>query len=136
MIYRLDVEARKLIPHEPPWVQVRPGAGPRYFAWHPNGRHAYVTNELYWTFSAFDYDETAGTLTESQSVSMLPQDFEGYNTCADLHVSPSAKFLYGSNRGHDSIVTFAIDRWTGRLTPTGHTVEVPQPVSLKAVAFH
>ena len=118
--YKLDVEAGKLIPHEPPWVQVRPGAGPRHFAWHPNGRHAYLTNELDSTFSAFDYDETTGTLAELQTVSMLPEDFEGSNTCADLHVSPSGNFLYGSNRGHDSIVAFAIDADTGRLGYVGH----------------
>jgi len=120
MVYRLDAEAGKLNPHDPPWFRARPGVGPRHFAWHPDGRHAYVTNELDSTFSAFDYDEATGTLTESQTVSMLPEDFDGDSTSADLHVSPSGRFLYGSNRGHDSIVAFAIDPDTGLLSYVGH----------------
>ncbi len=120
MVYRLDAEAGKLVPHDPPWVEVRSGVGPRHLVFHPNGRHAYVTNELESTFTAFDYDETTGTLIEAQTVSMLPEDFKDYNICADLHVSPSGRFLYGSNRGHDSIVTFAIDADSGRLSYVDH----------------
>jgi 6-phosphogluconolactonase len=120
MIYRLDVAEGKLIPSDKPWAQVRPGAGPRHFTFHPNGRYAYVINELNSTFTAFAYDETNGALTEIQTVSTLPDDFAGTSHCADVHVSPSGKFLYGSNRGHDSIVVFAIDGDTGRLTYVDH----------------
>ena len=120
MVYRLDAPAGKLTPHDPPAVQVKPGAGPRHFVWNTGGKHAYVTNELYSTFSKYDYNESTGTLTESQTVSMLPEGFEGDNTCADLHVHPSGKFLYGSNRGDDSIVAFSIDAGTGSLSYVGH----------------
>jgi len=120
MVYKLDIEAGRLVPHEPPWIQTRAGLGPRHFVWHPNGRYAYVTNELESTFSVFHYDETTAMLKESQTVSMIPESFDGENTCADLHISPSGKFLYGSNRGHNSIVAFAIDNDSGKLTYVGH----------------
>jgi len=116
MIYRLDLDEGKLLPNEQPWVQVKAGAGPRHFTFHPNGKYAYVINELNSTITAFLYDETQGTLKEIHTVSTLPEDFTGNNSCADIHVSPSGKFIYGSNRGHDSIVIFAIDEETGKLT--------------------
>jgi len=120
MIYRLDLDEGKLLPNEQPWVQVKAGAGPRHFNFHPNGKYAYVINELNSTITAFLYDETQGTLKEIHTVSTLPEDFTGNNSCADIHVSPSGKFIYGSNRGHDSIVIFAIDEETGKLTYIGN----------------
>ena len=120
MIYRFDTEKGKLIPDDEPSVKLKPGAGPRHFTFHPGGRYAYVINELNSTITAFSYNETRGSLKEIQTVSTLPGDFSGRNSCADIHVSPSGKFIYGSNRGHDSIVIFAIDVQTGRLTYVGH----------------
>lgn len=120
MIYQLDLSQGKLKPNDEPWVKVKAGAGPRHFAFHPNRRYAYVINELDSTLTAFSYDETNGTLREIETVSTLPEDFEGENQCADVHVSPSGKFVYGSNRGHDSIVIFAINEVTGRLTYVDH----------------
>lgn len=120
MIYQLNLTQGKLKPNDEPWVQVKAGAGPRHFTFHPNGRYAYVINELDSTFTAFTYDGTHGTLKEMQMVPTLPEDFEGTSHCADLHISPSGKFLYGSNRGHDSIVIYAIDENTGKLTYVGH----------------
>ena len=120
MIYQLDLTQGKLKPNDEPWATVKAGAGPRHFTFHPNGKYAYVINELDSTFTAFTYDETHGTLKEVQMVSTLPEDFEGTSHCADVHVSPSGKFLYGSNRGHDSIVIYAIDEDTGKLTYVGH----------------
>ncbi len=116
MIYQLDLTQGKLRPNDEPWAQVHAGAGPRHFAFHPSLRYAYVINELDSTMSAFTYDDTNGTLKEIQSLSTLPEDFEGTNYPADVHVSPSGNFLYGSNRGHDSIVIYSIDEDTGRLT--------------------
>ena len=120
MIYELDLTQGKLNPNRPPWVQVHAGAGPRHFDFHPNGKWAYAINELDSTMTAFQYDSSGGVLTEIESVTTLPDDFDGTSHCADVHVSPSGKFVYGSNRGHDSIVIFAIDEHTGRLTLVGH----------------
>lgn len=120
MIYRLNLSQGKLIPGEQPWVRTHPGAGPRHFAFHPNARCAYVINELDSTMTAFIYDASQGRLTEIQHLSTLPEGFSGTTHCADVHVHPSGKFVYGSNRGHDSIAIFAIDQATGKLTPIGH----------------
>lgn len=120
MIYRVDSTEGKLTPNEEPWARVKPGAGPRHFDFHPNGKYGYVINELDSTFTAFACDSERGTLKEIQTVSTLPEGFTGANTCADVHVAPSGKFLYGSNRGHDSIVIFSINENTGRLTYIGH----------------
>jgi len=120
MIYKLDLNQGKLKPNDEPWVRIKAGAGPRHFTFHPSGRYAYLINELDPTLIAFTYDETHGTLREVQTVPALPEDFAGRNLCADVHVTPSGKFLYGSNRGHDSIVIYAIDEGTGKLTYVGH----------------
>ena len=120
MIYQLDLTQGKLRPNDEPWVQVKAGAGPRHLSFHPNGRSAYVINELDSTLTAFSYDETHGTLREVQTISTLPEGFKGTNDCADVHVSASGRFVYGSNRGHDSIVVFAVDEDTGELTCVDH----------------
>jgi 6-phosphogluconolactonase len=120
MIYRLDLAAGKLIPGEQPWAQVSAGAGPRHFAFHPSRRYVYLINEIDSTMTAFAYDEKRGALRELQSLSTLPAGFEGDNSCADVHLAPSGRFVYGSNRGHDSIVVFAIDSETGLLSYVEH----------------
>lgn len=118
-VYRLEAAAGRLVPHDPPAVALAPGAGPRHLAFHPNGQFAYVINELNSTVAALAYDGAAGRLQVLSSVSTLPSDFSGSNTTADIHVHPSGKFLYGSNRGHDSIAIFAI-AGDGTLRPLGH----------------
>lgn len=121
LVYRFDPSRGKLTPHESQsWVQTRGGAGPRHLAFHPNGRFVYVINELNSTLMAFEYSAADGTLREVQTVSTLPEGFTGENSCADVHVAPSGRFVYGSNRGHDSIVIYGIDEGTGRLTYVGH----------------
>ena len=120
MIYRLNLTEGKLEPNDEPWAKIKAGAGPRHFDFHPNGKYAYVINELDNTLIAFAYDAARGTLREMQTVSTLPEDFSGTSYCADVHVSPSGKFVYGSNRGHDSIAIFEIDEDTGRLTCVGY----------------
>jgi 6-phosphogluconolactonase len=119
-VYKLDVLAGKLIPNEVPFVRTHPGAGPRHFAFHPNNRYGYVINEIDSTITSFTYDADKGALNEIQSISTLPADFKGASSCADIHIAPSGKFLYGSNRGHDSIAIFAIDEATGKLTLVAH----------------
>ncbi|MFN2444373.1 MAG: lactonase family protein [Vicinamibacterales bacterium] len=118
LIYRFDAEQGSLVPSEPPFAAVGPGAGPRHFAFHPSGRFAYVINEIDLTVTAFTSDPQRGRLTELQTVPTLPpgQPVEAGFSTADAQVHPTGKFLYGSNRGHDSIVVFAIDQQTGRLT--------------------
>jgi len=97
-----------------------PGAGPRHLAFHPSGRFVYVINELSSTVSAFGYDAAKGQLTPLQTVSALPDGFKGTSYTAEVEASPDGRFLYGSNRGHDSLAIFAIEQGSGRLTPAGH----------------
>jgi 6-phosphogluconolactonase len=97
-----------------------PGAGPRHLAFHPSGRFVYVINELTSTVSAFGYDAAKGQLTPLQTVSALPDGFKGTSYTAEVEASPDGRFLYGSNRGHDSLAIFAIEPASGRLTPAGH----------------
>ncbi len=120
MIYRLDAAAGKLAPNETPYVSVETGSGPRHFDFHPDAPYAYLINEIANTVIAFAWDEGTGGLEEIQTVSTLPDDFEEGSACADIHVAPSGRYLYGSNRGHDSIAIFGIDPGTGKLDPKGH----------------
>ncbi len=121
MIYQLDAEAGRLTPNPAcPHAALAPGAGPRHFAFHPSARYAYVINELDSTVTAFSYDAATGTLRTIQTVSTLPTGYTGTNSCADIHVGASGRWLYGSNRGHDSVAVFAIDSASGQLTPVGH----------------
>lgn len=117
--YRLDTDAGQLKPHRS--VSLAPGAGPRHFAFHPNGRQAYVINELNSTLTVLDYTPEEGRLAAVQTVPTIPGDYTGENYCADVHLTPDGRFLYGSNRGHDSIAVFAVEAQTGRVTPRGHT---------------
>lgn len=120
MIYQLCLSQGKLKANDEPWVEVKAGAGPRHFTFHPNGKYAYVINELDSTVTAFTYDEAHGRLRVIQAVTTLPEGFSDKSYCADVHVSSSGRFLYGSNRGHDSIVIFEIDQGTGKLSLVGH----------------
>jgi len=120
MIYKLDIEKGTIAANDPAFVKVAPGAGPRHFAFHPNGKYAYVINELHGTMTAFAYDSASGRLTEIQTITTLPDGFDGSNACAEVRVHPSGAFLYGSNRGHDSIVVYRIDPAKGTLTFVEH----------------
>lgn len=116
-IYRADPSAATLAPHDPTAVSVEAGSGPRHLALHPSGRSAYGVNELSSTVTVYDYHAEAGELSVAQTVSTLPEGFEGENYTAEIYVHPSGEFVYASNRGHDSIAVFALDPSTGRLTP-------------------
>ncbi len=119
-VYKLDAGKGTLTPNEPPFATVAPGSGPRHFAFHPDGRFGYVITEMANTVIAFAYDADRGALNEIQTISTLPSGFDGKSYCAEVQVHPSGKFLYGSNRGHDSIAIFTIDPATGKLTAAGH----------------
>lgn len=120
LIYRFDRRTGALSVNDPAFAEVAPGSGPRHLAFHPNGRFAYVINELLNTVTAFAYDPRAGALKEIQTVSTLPTGWEGTSYTAEVVVHPSGRFLYGSNRGHDSIAVFRVDPRTGLLTAAGH----------------
>lgn len=116
--YRVDARAGTLASAS--ITAVHAGAGPRHIAFHPNGRFAYLLNELDGTCTAFAYTAATGGLTAVQTISTLPKGFAGTNYAADVKILPSGRFLYGTNRGHDSIAIFAIDATTGQLTAAGH----------------
>ena len=120
-IYRFNPELGSLEFGEPPSAHVPPGAGPRHVAFHPDLRHAYSINELDSTVTALSWDASAGKLTAEDSVSTLPAGFTGSNSTAEVQVDAQGRFLYGSNRGHDSISVFRIHPTSGALTLIGHT---------------
>ncbi|MBL8221993.1 MAG: lactonase family protein [Bryobacterales bacterium] len=183
LVYRFDAAAGTITPNQPPFAKVAPRSGPRHFAFHPNGKKAYAINEISCTMTAFDYNAKTGVLKEVQTTSTLPPGVEvtPKMSTAEVQVHPSGKFLYGSNRGHDTIavfslaskgtmklienvstqgkiprnfsidpsgsfllaghqdsntiVVFRIDKKTGRLTPTGQTVETPAPICIRFLAI-
>lgn len=108
--YRIDPASSKLTPNEPPFAKAPAGAGPRHLTFHPNGKHVYVINELKNSVTMSDYDVDSGTMTQRQTISTLPADFRGVSNCADLKITPNGKFLYGTNRGHDSIAAYTIGK--------------------------
>jgi 6-phosphogluconolactonase len=120
LVYRLDPAKAKLTANEPPFAAVKPGAGPRHLAFDPSGRFVFLINEMGSTLTAFAYDAQRGALKELHTVSTLPETFNGESTCAEVQVHPSGKFVYGSNRGHDSIAVFGFDSESGKLTCLEH----------------
>lgn len=120
LIYRWNPRALDLQAHQPPAAVLPAGSGPRHFVFHPGGQFAYVINELLNTVTAFAYDGSAGTLRTLQTIGTLPADYSGKNSTAEIVVHPSGNYLYGSNRGHDSLATYRIEP-TGHLRLIGHT---------------
>jgi 6-phosphogluconolactonase len=114
--YRFDASRGKLTANTPPFAAVTPGAGPRHMAFRRDGRFAYAVNELNSTITVFAYDANAGALKEVQTVSTLPEHFDAPNFPAEIDVHPSGKWVYASNRGHNSVVLFAVDSAKGTLT--------------------
>ena len=107
--YRLDKTTAKLTPNTPPFAKAPAGAGPRHLTFHPDGKHVYVINELQNSVTMSDYDANSGVMTARQTISTLPTDFRGVSHCADLKITPNGKYLYGTNRGHDSIAAYRIE---------------------------
>ncbi len=118
LCYRLDAAKGKITANQPPFARTPPGAGPRHLTFHPKGKLVYVINELSNSVTVFDYDSNTGALTSKQTISTLPKDFTGKSYCADLKITPNGRFLYGTNRGHDSIARYRIGD-DGRLTLLG-----------------
>jgi 6-phosphogluconolactonase len=117
-VYRFDAAKGTLEPHGA--AALDPGSGPRHAAFHPSGKYFYTINELLSTVSAFAYDAEKGALAPLQTTSALPVGFSGTSWTAEIAVSPDGRFVYGSNRGDDSLAVFRVDAATGRLTAAGH----------------
>ncbi|HMJ90805.1 MAG TPA: lactonase family protein [Candidatus Acidoferrum sp.] len=116
LIYKLDPEKDTLTPNDPAFGSTPPGAGPRHLAFHPNGKFVYVINEINCTMTTFSWDGARGALSAIETVTTLPGERQRGHTTAEVQVHPSGKFVYGSNRGHDTIVVFKVDQTTGKLT--------------------
>ncbi len=119
--FQFDPATGKLTPNAIPEILTPKGDGPRHLVFHPSGKFLYAVNEKGSSTTAFQFNSSTGTLTALQTLPTLPADFTGNNSCADIEITPDGKFLYGSNRGHDSLARYAIDAATGRLTALGHT---------------
>ena len=120
MVYRFDPAKGTLTPHDTPHASVKPGSGPRHFAFHPDGRHAYVISEMASTVTALDFDPTRGAFAEIQTISTRGPGGKPGNSTAEVMVHPSGKFVYGSNRGDDTLAIYAVEPTSGKLTLVGH----------------
>ena len=118
--YRLNAATGVLTERSDRDAVLRPGSGPRHLAVHPNGRYLYLANELDNTVTAFNYDDADATLHRLQTLSTLPDRFRDANTVADIHLHPDGRWVYLSNRGHDSIAIYRCDAASGSLEPAGH----------------
>ncbi len=121
LVYKFGAKRGMVEPNGVPWIKMKPGAGPRHVALHPGGRFAYLVNELNSTVAALAWDRRTGAFRELQVVPTLPEGFRGGSTCADIQVASSGRFVYASNRGHDSIAIYRVGRRTGHLTHVDHT---------------
>jgi 6-phosphogluconolactonase len=119
-VYKLDGPAGTLTPNDPPYATVLPGSGPRHIAFDPHGKFAYVINEMKSTVTAMKWDPKAGTMQEIETVSTVPSDNTVENSTAEVFIHPNGKFLYGSNRGHNSIAIFSVDQATGKVKLIGN----------------
>ncbi len=119
-VYRLDDKTGKLQPNDPPALHVAPGAGPRHFDFSPDGRFVYIDAELNSTVTACTWDSRQGVMAEFQTLPTLPAGFKGQSSVADIHLTPGGDWLYVSNRGHDSLAVYAVDRHSGKLEARGH----------------
>ena len=119
MVYRLDAAKGTLTANQPPFAKLAPGSGPRHLAFGKDGKFVYVLSEMMATVTVFSYNAGAGSLAQTQTISMLPADYTGPKSGAEIAVHPNGKFLYASNREHNSIAIFRIDPGSGALTAAG-----------------
>jgi 6-phosphogluconolactonase len=118
--YEMDPVSGALSPAPVPYYQADPGAGPRHCTFHPKGKFVYLINELASSISALSYNDKDASLKHLQTISTIPSDFKEHNSCADIQILSDGSFLYGSNRGHNSIVIYKIDQNTGMLSTVGY----------------
>jgi len=115
MVFRLDGAAAKLTPNTPPFGELKPGSGPRHLVYAPDQKHVYVLSEMAETVTTFDFNAETGEMKRTDVVSALPADFKGVSTAAEIEIDTAGRFVYASNRGHDSISVFAVDAKTAKL---------------------
>lgn len=115
LVYRLDPAKPKLTPNDPPFATVAPGSGPRHLIFDPTGKFVFVLSEMAGTVTVFNWEADAGKLTEVEAVSALPGGFTGSNSAAELAMHPSGRYLFASNRGHDSVAVMMVNPASGRL---------------------
>src|SRR5262249_7656267 len=127
MQFRFDAQSGLLAPNEPFRVEQPDLAGPRHYCFHPNLDIVYFSNEQGCSVTAYRLDRATGTLSAAQTIATLPAGFTARNTCSQIHLTPSARFLYVGNRGYNSIAGFAVDPASGQLTPAGHVATEPVP---------
>jgi len=120
LVFKFDPDTSAIIPHEPSALIAPPGSGPRHLAFSPDEKHAYVINELTGTVTVAEFDSEKGSLTDIQTIPTLPETFTEFNKTAEIEVHPNGKFVYASNRGHDSIVVYKRDADSGKLTFLQH----------------
>ena len=120
MVYRIAAQGQALLENDPPFSRIAPGAGPRHLEFARNGKFVYVLNEMRSSVTVCAYDSKRGTLAETQTTSTLPDNFSGDSSCAEIAIHPSGKFVYASNRGHDSIAVFTTNRRSGELAFVEH----------------
>jgi 6-phosphogluconolactonase len=120
MSYRFNPWKGSLVPNDPAFWKGAPGLAPRHLVFHPAGQFVYVLNELGSSVTVLSYESSSGAMQEIQTLSTLPKDFAGENTTAEVQVDRAGKFLYASNRGHDSIAVFSIDAAWGMLSFVEH----------------
>jgi 6-phosphogluconolactonase len=118
--YKLDLANGKLIPVPEGNIKLKAGSGPRHFVFHPNGKFVYVVSELTATVTVFSYDANTGASQELQTVSTLPDGYDGQKWSAAIRITADGRFVYASNRGHDSIAMYAVNQQTGLLTALGY----------------
>jgi len=118
-VWNLDSGSGKLTPNTVPFAPIASGSGPRHMAFHPDRQHAYVLSELASSVTVFDYDPVRAAFIWKQTISTLPPDFTGTNTTAEIRIHPSGRFLYNTNRGHNSVTMFEIEPETGELEVIG-----------------
>ena len=131
-LFRFDAQTGRLTPNTPPQVSPERPDGPRHYCFHPSKDMLYFSNEQGCSVTAYAFDPAAGSLQALQTVPTLPAGYDGKNSCSQIQITPSGKFLYAPNRGHNSIACFAVDATTGHLTPRGHqpTETIPRAFSL------
>lgn len=127
--FRFEAQTGTLSPNQPPQVEAPQGSEPRHLVFHPRLPLVYCVNERGSSVTAYAFDEQTGTLTPGRTVSTLPKGFAGSNSCAEIALTPDVRFLYASNRGHDSLAGFAVDEKTGELTPLGQFTTEKTPRS-------
>ncbi len=130
--FAFDERNGALKPNAEPQVVPEERVGPRHYVFHPDLPVVYFDNEQGSSVTAYRFNRSAGTLAPLQTVSTLPEAFAGDNTCAQIHITPSGRFVYASNRGHDSIACFSVDLATGSLTAVGQqpTEKTPRAFNL------